>query len=93
MRFSEQRIQHLARQMADAMIEQQAVDPKIGRANLSSLIAQVMINDLRVEDEIDGEVRDRLSRQRNLPPQGTGEYEAMFEKVKREIAQRRGWPM
>ena len=93
MRFSEERIQHLAKKMAASMVEQDAVDAKAGRANLASLIAQVIINDLQVEDQIDEEVRDRLSRQRNLPPQGTGEYEAMFDQMKREVAQKKGWPM
>lgn len=93
MRFSEERIHYLAKRMAGQMIEQGAVDKEIGVNNLASLIAQVIISDLQIEDQIDEEARERLSKQRSLPPQGTGEYDAMFDRVKREIAQRRGWPM
>ena len=93
MRFSEERIQALAKSIAKDLRDRGAVGKDISAANLSSLIAQEMIRDLQVEDEIDGEVRDILSRQPHLPPQGTGEYEAVFERTKREVAQRRGWPL
>ena len=93
MRLSETRIPHLASKMAREMIREGAVDRKVGAENLATLIAQVIINDLRREDEIDEEVRGRLARQRHLPPQGTGEYEAMFLKLKQEIAAKHGYPL
>ncbi|MCB2155659.1 DUF507 family protein [bacterium] len=93
MRLSEERIHHLANKMAKEMIRDGAVDRKVGTENLATLIAQVMINDLRREDEIDEEVRGMLARQRNLPPQGTGEYEAMFQKLKQDVAAKRGYPL
>jgi len=93
MRLSEDRIHHLARRMADEMIARGAVDPAVRPQNLASLIAQVIINDLLVEDEIDAETRRRLESYRNLPPPGTGQYEAAFIKEKREVAARRGYPL
>ncbi len=93
MRLSEERIRDLAKKMAADMIRDGAVDKKIGTANLATLIAQVILKDMQVEEKIDEETRDRLSRQRNLPPQGSGEYEAMFHKVKAEIAAKKGYPL
>ena len=93
MRLSEDRIQDIAKKIADDLIDRNAVDPKAGRRNLATLVAQVMINDLSLEDKIDEETRARLARQKNLPPPGTGQYEAMFLKVKEQIAREKGWPM
>lgn len=93
MRMSETRIRALAKTIAKDMIDQGAVEGKISVLNLSTLIAQVMIQDLKVEDEIDEEVRQRLLRYPRLPPEGSGEYEALFFKVKSEIASKRGYPL
>lgn len=92
-RLSEDRIQYLARRMARTMIDSGAVDAKTSMGNLSTLIAQVIIKDLEAEDEIDAEVRRRLARIRTLPPPGTGEYEAHFQKTKQQVAGERGYPL
>lgn len=93
MRLSENRVRSLAFRMAKRMLDEGAVDPAIGTQNLSSLIAQVLINDLRVEDEIDEEARARVSKYPRLPPPGSGEYEAAFQNEKRAVAKRRGYPL
>lgn len=93
MRLSEDRIQALARIMAADMVARGAVEAKVGERDLALLIASVIIKDMQVEEDIDREAREKLSRQRNLPPEKSAEYEAMFDRVKREVAARRGYPL
>lgn len=93
MRFSEARTDALARQIARALIDKGTVEPKVGVANLASLIAQAMIRDMRQEEAIEEEAREQLARQRNLPPEGSPPYEALFARTKQEIASRKGYPL
>ena len=93
MRLSEDRILSIARIMAADMIARGAVEVKTGERDLAALIASVIIKDMQVEEDIDREARERLARQRNLPPEKSAEYEAMFDRVKREVAQKRGYPL
>jgi hypothetical protein len=93
MRLSEERIRFISKRIAGSMIRNKAVDSAIGHDNLSTLIAQVLIKDLRIEDEIDSEARQMLLRQRNLPPEGSGEYEALFLRLKEQVAARKGYPL
>ena len=79
--------------MAKRMIEKGVVDPAVGSQNLTTLIAQTIVADLRVEDEIDEEARQRLAKYPKLPPPGSAEYEAAFENEKRGVAKRRGYPL
>lgn len=93
MRLSEERIQALAKTMAADMVARGAVETKVGERDLALLIASVIIKDMQVEEDIDREAREKLSRQRNLPPEKSVEYEAIFDRVKREVAARRGYPL
>ncbi|MDK2972417.1 MAG: hypothetical protein PWP23_2172 [Candidatus Sumerlaeota bacterium] len=93
MRLTEARIRALSKQIARELIDRGAVDKKVGAMNLSTLVAQAMIHDQQVEEGIEAEARERLLRYRNLPPEGSGEYEAMFIKAKEEIAARKGYPL
>lgn len=79
--------------MAQEMVDSGTVEASGGVGAVASLIAQTLISDLRIEDEIDAEARERLLRQRHLPPEGSGEYEAMFLREKEAVAARRGWPL
>lgn len=91
--MSEERIQFLAGRMARAMIEGGAVDPRAGAENVSTLIAQVLLRDQKDEEKIEEEARQKLLGYPRLPPEGSGEYEALFEKVKSEVAARKGYPL
>lgn len=93
MRLSEARIRALSKQIAKDLIDQGAVDRKVGLLNLSTLVAQALIQDQKTEEAIEGEVREQLLRYRNLPPEGSGEYEALFLKLKEEVAARKGYPL
>jgi hypothetical protein len=92
MRLSEERIRFIAKQAARRMIEEGAVEPGVGELNLRTLIAQVLISDMQVEEQIDAQARESVARQRRLV-EGTPEYEAAFQQAKAAIAAKRGYPL
>lgn len=93
MRLSEKRIQHLAKNISQKIVGQKTIEGTISTSNLTTTIAQTMIQYLRQEEDIDKEVRENLMKRKNLPPPGTGEYEALFSQEKQAVAKRRGYPL
>jgi hypothetical protein len=54
-------------------------------------VEKPILDDLRREDEIDEEVKRELRNLTKCPPEGSFEYQAMFQKKKEEFARRRGY--
>jgi hypothetical protein len=93
MRLSPDKIGRLAEQVVDALVEKGAITlqrpGKAGRAGLVAAIRDLMMADLRIEEEVDAEAERILgSYKRQIV--GT-ERDILFRKTKEEIAARRGY--
>jgi len=93
MKMSETRIRKLAKAMAREMTTRGAVKCMTGADQIADVIGKIMVQDQRIEEEIEGQAREMLSRQPSLPPEGTGEYFAAFQQAKRAIAIRKGFKL
>ncbi len=93
MRLSEDRIRHIAEKIAKDLVDKKAVEATRGARFVSGVITQTIIQDLQREDDIDVEARRRLDRYPNAPPEGSAAGEALFQKIKREVAMERGYPL
>ncbi|MGF1574038.1 MAG: DUF507 family protein [Sumerlaeia bacterium] len=93
MRLSEKRINALAKTIAAKMKTNGSFQKSGSQMDLSSLISQTMIQYFSQEEEIDLEVRQLLAKQKNLPPEGTGEYQAAFQQEKIKLANKKGYPL
>ena len=93
MRLSEKRIRALSKKMAAEMLRRGAVESSAGTDDLAFVIAKAMMFDQRAESQIEEEARAMLSRQKTLPPPGTGEYQAAFQQAKKTIANRKGFKL
>lgn len=91
MRMSEERIQFIAAQVAKEIIDSKQLQYTGSRIVLESEIAKVIIEDLRVEEEIDREVSDMIEKMQKKPPQGSSEWQALFFQKKEEIAKRKNY--
>ncbi len=91
MRLSEERINHIAHEIVARWTRSGAVrvtgDPK----RLETRVAKVILEDLRIEDRIDREVRERLRRMPSAPPEDSAEWQALFLHEKEMAAGRRGY--
>lgn len=88
MRWSEERISHLAHQVYNDLWKADLIDvPDEGRAlgALKQALAQIVA----VEEEVDAVVRDKLTRQKKVV--GSHDWQIMYERYHREELGRRGW--
>ncbi len=91
MRLSEDRIQFIAGQIAKELVDKEMIKFSGSRIVLESEIARVLLEDLKVEEEIDREVVDMIEKMQRKPPQGSAEWQAIFMQKKEEIARRRNY--
>lgn len=91
MRLSEDRISFLAKQIAQELTEKNMIKFSGSPIVLETEIGRVLLEDLRIEDEIDREVVDMIDRMQRKPPQGSAEWQALFMAKKEEIARRRSY--
>jgi hypothetical protein len=93
MRLSPEKIGRIAERIVDALLEKEAISlahpGRAGRAALVAAIRDLIIADLRIEEEIDAEV-ERILASYSRPIVGT-ERDVLFRKTKEEIAARRGY--
>lgn len=91
MRLSEKRIQFIATQIVDELLSRKEVTYNGSRMAFEAEIARIISDDLKIEDEIDQEVVEMISKmKRNIPP-GSAEWDAIYQQKKAEIARRRNY--
>ncbi len=91
MRLSEDRVSFLAKQIAQELTDKNMLKFSGSSIVLETEIGRVLLEDLRIEDEIDREVVDMIDRMQRKPPQGSAEWQALFTAKKEEIARRRSY--
>lgn len=91
MRLSEDRIHFIAQQIAKELTEKKMVEFRGSRVVLEAEIAKVILEDLRIEEEIDREVVEMIEKMKRNIPQGSAEWSAIYMQKKEEIARRRNY--
>ncbi len=93
MRLSVEKIGRIAERVVDALLEEEALTLKragrAGRAALVAAIRDLIVADLRIEDELDAEA-ERILASYSREIVGT-ERDILFRKTKEELAGRRGY--
>jgi len=91
MRISEERIAALARQICNALLDEDLIDLEISEERFFFIIEQLILQDMRMEDKIDEEAAARLRKQKPYLQDGTPDWEVALEKVKDDLASSRGY--
>ncbi len=91
MRLSEKRIQFIATQIVEELLGHDEISYTGSRLALETEIARIISEDLRIEDEIDQEVVEMISKMKRNIPQGSAEWDAIYQEKKAEIARRRNY--
>lgn len=91
MRLSEDRIQFIAGEIANELVDKKMINFSGSPIVLESEIARVIHGDLSIEDVIDKEVVEMIESMQRKPPQGSAEWQALFSQKKEEIAARRNY--
>jgi hypothetical protein len=91
MRLSEDRIHFISQQIAKELLDQKLLTFGGSRVVLEAEIAKVILEDLRIEDEIDREVVEMIEGMKRNIPQGSAEWQAIYWQKKEEVARRRNY--
>jgi hypothetical protein len=91
MRLSEDRIHFIAAQVCKELDESGTINFGGSKALLEAEIARVILEDLRIEEEIDREVVERIDSMKRQVPHGSSEWQAIYSQFKEEIARRKNY--
>ena len=89
-RPSRDRLNHLARQIVDALSRSRAVVLLKEREAVRQAVAQALSDELRREEEREESARRRIAAMRNAPRANTREWEELFRRFVEEEYLREG---
>ena len=90
MRLKKERIAALARILIDQLIEQHLIRPETPKAELASLLEQIITDELTIEDRLDAEVRQILDTYKAQIDKGQVDERKMFLMIKKQLVKERG---
>ena len=89
-RPSRDRLNHLARELLDALARSRSVILLKDREAVRLALAQALTDELRREEEREESARRRIGSMRTAPKAGTAEYEELFRRLVEEEYLREG---
>ena len=93
MRLSEDRINAIAHKIAFELVKKRYVQTTRRLNQVTAWVEKPMLDDLRMEEQIEEEARRILASMTSAPPEGSFEWQAMFQKKKEEVASRRNYEL
>ncbi len=91
MRLSEERIAHVAKLIAEELLNEEHVDLEIDEDRFRVLVEGKIIELLSIEDEIDEEASTWMHTHKPNLQDGSHEFDIELERVKKTIADQRGY--
>jgi hypothetical protein len=91
MRLSEERVNVIAREICNTLLDEELVDLEIDEDRFEFLVANLIIKDMLIEGEIDEEATAWLRKHRGRLEEGTTEWDVEMERIKDELAVSRGY--
>ncbi len=89
MRFSEERIRHLSHKVLDALEEEGCIGDE-GKSPVLHDIKRVLLNYFTAEDQVDDLVRNKIHSYSRVIPEGSREWDIMYDKLFEEEMNKRG---
>lgn len=89
MKFSRERVFHLAARMAEELLATEGVVVLKPAEEVRTEIIRVLSDEARVEETIDAEVRKILGSYARPAPEGSPEWEILYQKTREEVYRRR----
>ena len=91
MRLSEDRVGVLARMICDRLLDEDLVDLEIAENDFAFQVENLILRDLKIEDEIDEEATAFLLKNKPGLEEGSTEWEVELEHKKEEFSIARGY--
>ena len=93
MRLSEERIEFIANQIADGLQQKRRVRYRGNKNRFVAAIGRVILEDIRIEDEIDREAEAHIRKMKRNVPEGSAEWVAIYQQEKEALARRRNYQL
>ena len=91
MRLTEERIAVLARSICNRLLDEELIDLEIDEDRMLFLIQDLILRDLKIEDEIDEEATTFLLKNKPNLEEGSTEWEVEMGRKKEEFSIARGY--
>ena len=91
MRLSEERVAVLARMVCDRLLDEELADLEISEEDFVFQVENLILKDLKIEDEIDEEATAFLLKNKPKLEEGSTEWEVELERKKEEFSIARGY--
>lgn len=88
-KWSRERLFHLAARLADVALAQEGVAALKSADDVRNEILRTLSDETRVEDSIDAEVRKILGSYARRVPEGSPEWDVLYQKTRDEVFRRR----
>ena len=92
MRFSEDRVRHISHLILDELEKESCVEEG-GRAAAVHEIKKVLFDYFKAEDNVDDLVRDKIRSLSRIVPEGSREWDVLFNKLFNEEMEKRGFSL
>ena len=90
MRLSHDKVMHLSHLLVDALDSEELLTQLVDKNTLRKEIADTMLEDLRIEEEVEQEVRRILRSYKRNILEGSREWDVMYQKTFEEQMKKRG---
>ena len=91
MRLSEERVAVLARMVCDRLLDEELADLEISEDDFVFQVENLILKDLKIEDEIDEEATTFLLKNKPKLEEGSTEWEVELDRKKEEFSIARGY--
>jgi hypothetical protein len=88
-KFSRERVFHLAARLTDELLGQEGVVALRPTDEVRAEVVRTLSDESRVEETIDAEVRKILASYARPAPEGSPEWEILYQKTRGEVYRRR----
>jgi hypothetical protein len=89
MKWSRERLFHLSARLAEEVLKQEGVAALKTPDDVRTEILRTLSDETRVEESIDAEVRKILGSYARPAPEGSAEWEILYQKTRDEVFRRR----
>ena len=91
MRLSEERVSVLAKMICNRLLDEELVDLEIAENDFVFQVENLILRDLKIEDEIDEEATAFILKTKPNLEEGSTEWEVELERKKEEFSIARGY--
>jgi hypothetical protein len=88
-KFSRERVFHLAARLTEELLQTEGVVALKPTDDIRTEMIRTLSDETRVEESIDAEVRKTLQSYARPAPEGSPEWEVLYQKTREEVFRRR----